>query len=173
MHSCSALQKSSIPVYLELPLDWGLVTEPWCCVFSALSLAQVPVSATNADILTRKMSVSALIKASRSWDFSWKPVLQCAELRGSRQSPDCVTNVTTRSFSESILWVLIRNPVLIRRVRTWWHLEGRWHITKVGEHPGQILFSDVLDTTNVIMAWKNVTRIRWRVSLCQLFWPCP
>ena len=47
-----------------------------------------------------------------------------------------------------------------------------WHITKVGEHP--VLFSDVLNTTNVISelvtrAWKNVTRIRWRVSLCQLF----
>ena len=122
----------------------------------------------------RKMSVSALIKASRSSETFPENLYCNAELRGAAVSVVRARSVSLMSlrsllFSESILWVLIRNPVLIRRLRTWWHLDD---ISKGWGTPRPSSSSPMSSTPQMSSpsrAWKNVRRIKWRVPLCQLF----
>ena len=81
----------------------------------------------------------------------------------------------TAQFSESILLVVIKNPVLILRLRTRWHFEGltKWQMTY--HYKGWGTPRHVLNTTNVTRplqvscATKNVTRIKLELSVCQSF----
>ena len=106
------------------------------------------------------MSVSALIKPSRSLDFSLKPVLQCKEREGTTLGL-FVTKMRLHSvtrFSESMLRVLIRNPVFTADCVQ----DGIWRPDDISQRLGNtlvtpVLSSAVLNTTNVT-AGELVTR---------------
>lgn len=106
--TCSALQKSSIPVYLELLGDWGLLTDqsqPPPPMWAQVLVWCQPQSWH----FRRKMSVSALIKASRSSETFPENLYCNAELRGaaahcvSCQSQLCVSNNVT--ILTAVLWI--------------------------------------------------------------------